>query len=64
MYDIFLTEGDFEDLPYNENEPYDVLEHYKIGKLGMSIGDIIEMIYDIGCEQVRLLCLCPIRYLP
>lgn len=48
----FLTEEDFEDLPYEEDEKYDLLEHYKIGKLGMNIGDTIEMIYDFGCEQV------------
>lgn len=49
---FFLTEEDFEDLPYNEDEPYDLLGLYKIGKLGMNIGDTIEMIYDFGCEQV------------
>ncbi len=49
---FFLTEEDFEDLPYNEDEPYDVLGLYKIGKLGMNIGDTIEMTYDFGCEQV------------
>lgn len=49
---FFLTEEDFEDLPYNEDEPYDVLGLYKIGKIGMNIGDAIEMIYDFGCEQV------------
>lgn len=49
---FFLTEEDFEDLPYNEDEPYDLLGLYKIGKLGMNIGDTIEMTYDFGCEQV------------
>ena len=48
----FLTEEDFEDLPYEEDEKYDLLEHYKIGKLGMNIGNTIEMIYDFGGEQV------------
>lgn len=49
---FFLTEEDFEDLTYNEDEPYDLLGLYKIGKLGMNIGDTIEMTYDFGCEQV------------
>lgn len=31
---FFLTEEDFEDLPYNEDEPYDLLGRYQIGKLG------------------------------
>ncbi len=49
---FFLTEEDFEDLPYNEDELYNLLGLYKIGKLGMNIGDTIEMTYDFGCEQV------------
>lgn len=31
---FFLTEEDFEDLPYNEDEPYNLLGRYQIGKLG------------------------------
>ena len=61
---FFLTEEDFEDLPYNENEPFDVLGHYKIGKLGTNIGDTIEMIYDIGCEQVFNIELLEISDMP
>lgn len=61
---FFLTEEDFEDLPYNEDEPYDLLGLYKIGKLGMNIGDTIEMTYDFGCEQVFNIELLEIGEMP
>ncbi|MCD7731617.1 MAG: plasmid pRiA4b ORF-3 family protein [Oscillospiraceae bacterium] len=61
---FFLTEEDFEDLPYNEDEPYDLLGLYKIGKLGMNIGDTIEMTYDFGCEQVFSIELLEISDMP
>lgn len=48
----FLTEEDFEDLPCEENEEYELLECYKLGELNMKIGDTIKMTYDMGCEQV------------
>ena len=48
----FLTEEDFEDLPCEENEKFDLLGLYKVGNLGMNVGDIIEMTYDLGCCQV------------
>lgn len=48
----FLTEEDLEDLPYEEDAAYDLLGAYKIGKLDMSVGDTIEMTYDLGCGQV------------
>lgn len=48
----FLTEEDFEDLPYEEDEKYDLLGLYKVGNLGMRVGDIIEITYDLGCCQV------------
>lgn len=61
---FFLTEEDFEDLPYNEDEHYDLLGLYKIGTLGMNIGDTIEMIYDFGCEQVFSIELLEIYEMP
>ena len=48
----FLTEEDFEDLPNYDNERYDLLGAYKIGMLGLNVGDTIEMTYDLGCCQV------------
>ena len=48
----FLIEEDFEDLPNYDNERYDLLGAYKIGMLGLSVGDTIEMTYDLGCCQV------------
>lgn len=48
----FLTEEDFEDLPNYDNERCDLLGTYKIGMLGLSVGDTIEMTYDLGCCQV------------
>ena len=48
----FLTEEDFDDLPNYDNERYDLLGAYKIGMLGLSVGDTIEMTYDLGCCQV------------
>lgn len=48
----FLTEEDFEDLPNYDNERYDLLGACKIGMLGLSVGDTIEMTYDLGCCQV------------
>lgn len=61
---FFLTEEDFEDLPYNEDEPYDLLGLYKIENLGMNIGDTIEMTYDFGCEQVFNIKLLEIGDMP
>lgn len=61
---FFLTAEDFEDLPYNEDEPYDLLGLYKIGKLGMNIGDTIEITYDFGCEQVFIIELLEIGDMP
>ncbi len=48
----FLTDEDFEDLPNYDNERYDLLGAYKIGMLGLNVGDTIEMTYDLGCCQV------------
>lgn len=48
----FLIEEDFEDLPNYDNERYDLLGAYKIGMLGLNVGDTIEMTYDLGCCQV------------
>lgn len=48
----FLTEDELEDMPYEEDEAYDLLGASKIGKLDMSVGDTIEMTYDLGCGQV------------
>ncbi len=47
----FLTEENFEDLPKYDNERYDLLGAHKIGALGLKIGDVIEMTYDLGCMQ-------------
>ena len=47
----FLTEEYFEDLPKYDNERYDLLGVHKIGALGLKIGDVIEMTYDLGCMQ-------------
>lgn len=46
----FLTEEDFESLHCDEG--FDLLDLYKLGELGMQTGDVIEMTYDLGCEQV------------
>ncbi len=50
---FFLTEENFEDLPYDEDKAYDVMCLYKIGsrRLDLKIGNIIEMSYDLGCGQ-------------
>ncbi len=40
----FLTEEGI----YKRN----LLRAYKVGQLGLSVGDTIEMTYDMGCEQV------------
>ncbi len=48
----FLTDEDFEDLPNYDNERYDLLGAYKIGMLGLNVGNTIEMTYDLGCCQV------------
>ncbi|MBP3380449.1 MAG: hypothetical protein J6K77_06285 [Ruminococcus sp.] len=48
----FLIEEDFEDLPNYDNERYDLLGAYKIGMLGLNVGNTIEMTYDLGCCQV------------
>lgn len=48
----FLIEEDFEELPNYDNERYDLLGAYKIGMLGLNVGNTIEMTYDLGCCQV------------
>lgn len=60
----FLTEEDFEDLLCEETEIFDLLALTKIGKLGMHIGDVIEMTYDQGCCQVFEITLLEISDMP
>lgn len=48
----FLTDEGLEDLLYCDNEKCDLLGAYKIGMLGLKVGDTIEMTYDYGCCQV------------
>lgn len=60
----FLTEEDFEDLPFEEAEQFDLLGLTKIGKLGMHAGDVIEMIYDQGCCQMFEITLLKISDMP
>lgn len=60
----FLTEEDFEDLPEEENENYNLLSLYKIGNLNMNAGDKIEMTYDLGCNQVFDIELMEISEMP
>lgn len=42
----------YDDFGFNENEKFNFLFDFKIGQLGMNIGDTIEMIYDFGCDQL------------
>ncbi len=60
----FLTEEDFEDLPNYDNERYDLLDVHKIGMLGLKIGDVIEMTYDLGCCQEFTIELMEIADIP
>lgn len=60
----FLTEEDFEDLPCDEDERYNLMCLHKIGGLNMQIGDIIEMTYDLGCEQTFNIELLEISDMP
>lgn len=59
-----LTEEDFEDLLFEETEQFDLLGLTKLGKLGMHAGDVIEMTYDPGCEQVFEITLLDISAMP
>lgn len=45
-----LTEEDLDDLPLDLDG--ELLDEKKIGTLGMKIGDVIKMTYDLGCCQV------------
>lgn len=49
---FFLSAEDFENLDYNDNTDYCMLSSCRINSLNMNIGDTIEMIYDLGCEQI------------
>lgn len=60
----FLEEEDFEDLPCDEKEEYDLLSPYRLGSLDMRIGDVIEMTYDMGCHQVFEITLLEIGDMP
>lgn len=60
----FLSEECFEDLPYSEDERYDILGFHKIGSLNMKIGDALEMIYDLGCSQTFVIELIEINDMP
>lgn len=48
---VVFTLGDDDDFDFDEDENSRLLFDFKIGQLGMSIGDTIEMIYDFGCDQ-------------
>lgn len=48
--DVVFALGD-DDFGFDENEKFKLLFDFKIGQLGMSIGDTIEIIYDFGCDQ-------------
>lgn len=63
---LFLSEKDFEDLPYSEDEFYDLMCLYKIGshRLNLEIGDTIEMTYDMGCCQAFNIELVEIGEMP
>lgn len=47
---FFLTEDDFGDLYSDEDSG--LLDFYKLKDIDMRIGDVIEMTYDLGCDQV------------
>lgn len=49
---FFLSAESFENLQYNDNINYHMLSSNKINSINMNIGDKIEMVYDLGCEQV------------
>ena len=61
---FFLSGESFEDLDYDDDGNYEMLGSSKLGKLNMSIGDSIEMIYDFGCEQVFSIELLEIGDMP
>lgn len=47
---FYLTEEDFEDL--HSDEDSGLLDFFKLRNIDMRIGDVIEMTYDLGCDQV------------
>lgn len=59
-----LTDEWVEDLPFAGKEKFDLLGYQKIGKLGMRIGDAMEMTYDQGCCQVFEIVLLEISDMP
>ena len=61
---FFLTDEDMDDLPFVEDEAFDLLFRYKIAQLDMQVGDVIEMLYDFGCDQTFRLALLEIKEMP
>ena len=61
-----LIEEDFEDLLYDKDEAYDLMYSYKIGsrRLDLKVGDVIEMTYDLGCDQTFIIELLEISDMP
>lgn len=47
---FYLTEEDLEDLYFDEDSG--LLDFFKLKDIDMQIGDVIEMAYDLGCDQV------------
>lgn len=61
----YLLDGElFEDFPFTGMGKYGLLGDTKLGKLGMCIGDVMEMTYDQGCCQEFEIVLLEISDMP
>lgn len=59
---FYLTEEDLEDLYFDEDSG--LLDFFKLKDIDMQIGDVIEMAYDLGCDQVFEITLLEKRDMP